>query len=155
MKKPLIIQSPSLQSLQQRYATAIFTFIFWMIWIFLWSPLITLIGWLLGFDLFYVEIFELEGYESILSDMTGFVEWVAIIGGALATWALYNFLRFRDIERRTALSPVSNQQLSTFFNISEHSLHQHQHSQYLSVSFDEQGNITNVKNKIDPDRSLS
>lgn len=154
MKKPLIIQSPSLQSLQQRYATAIFTFIFWMLWFFLWTPLITLIGWLMGFDVFYLEIFELEGYQALLADLNVFLLCVTIFGGALGLWALYNYLRFRGVDRRSALSPVTSGQLADFFELDESVVRQHRDCQWLTVSFDPDGRIIEVK-KHNPPRCES
>lgn len=145
MKRPLIINSPSLLSLQQQYVSALFTFIFWMIWIFLWTPLITLVGWLSGLDLIYIQMIELEGFSDITEDFSGFLICVAIIGSVLGFWALYNFLRFKDIERRAAITPVNNQQLSTFFGVEVKTLERQQHLQCLTVSFDDQGNISASK----------
>ena len=144
MKRPLIINSPSLQSLQQRYVSALFTFIFWMIWIFLWTPLITLVGWISGLDLIYIQMIELEGFSDITEDFAGFVICVAIIGCVLGFWALYNFLRFKDIERRAAITPVNNQQLAAFFGVAVNTLDKQQQTQCLSISFDDQGNISQI-----------
>lgn len=144
MKRPLIIHSPSLQSLQQRYVSALFTFIFWMIWIFLWTPLVTLVGWLSGLDLIYIQMIELEGFSDITEDFGTFLTWVAVIGCALGFWALYNFLRFKDIERRAAITPVNNQQLATFFGVEVNQLDGQQQTQCLSIRFDAQGNISRI-----------
>lgn len=144
MKRPLIIHSPSLQSLQQRYVSALFTFIFWMIWIFLWTPLVTLVGWLSGLDLIYIQMIELEGFSDITEDFGGFLICVAIIGSVLGFWALYNFLRFKDIERRAAITPVNNQQLAAFFGVEVKKLDGQQKAQCLSISFDDQGNINQI-----------
>ncbi|QPK62836.1 poly-beta-1,6-N-acetyl-D-glucosamine biosynthesis protein PgaD [Methylomonas sp. LL1] len=141
-KKPLVIDSPSLQSLRQRYLSTFFTFLFWVVWIFLWTPLITLIGWLLGFDLIYSEMIELEGYKGVLADFVLFISCVAIIGCLLGFWALYNFLRFKDVDRRAALAPVNNRQLSAFFAVDPARLAIQQKTQCLTVSFDADGNIT-------------
>jgi len=143
MKQPLIINSPSLQSLSERYLSALFTFLFWIIWIFLWTPLVTLIGWLLGLDLVYLEMIELEGYKAVITDFGLFLICVAVIGFILGIWALYNFMRFKDIDRRAAIEPVNNHQLSIFFAIDPSLLTKQQKSQCLSVYFDDHGNIVN------------
>ena len=153
MKRPLIINSPSLQSLQQQYVSALFTFIFWMIWIFLWTPLITLVGWLSGLDLIYIQMIELEGFSDITEDFSGFLICVAIIGSVLGFWALYNFLRFKDIERRAAITPVNNQQLAAFFGVAVNTLDTQQKTQCLSISFDDQGNISASKAINNPTQS--
>lgn len=143
MKQPLVINSPSLQNLSERYVSALFTFLFWIIWIFLWTPLVTFIGWLLGLDLVYLEMIELEGYKAVISDFGLFLMCVMVIGFILGIWALYNFIRFKDVDRRAAIEPVNSHQLSTFFAIDPSLLAKQQKSQCLSVHFDDHGNIVN------------
>lgn len=143
--RPLIIDSPSLQSLRQRYLSATFTLIFWTIWIFLWTPLLTLLGWLLGLDLVYIEMIELKGYRAIIADFGLFLICVGIIGGILGIWAAYNFFRFKDLERRAAIRPVNNPQLAAFFKVDPQTLTRQQNTQCLSVSFDSLGNIVASK----------
>lgn len=139
--KPLIISTPSLQNLRQKYVSTVLTFLFWVIWIFLWTPLVTLVGWVLGLEQVYFQMVALDGYREVLKDFVLFLEWVAVMGGALAIWALYNFLRFRNVERRTALPPVTMTQQATFFRVDAEILAKHQQARCLSVSFDANGNI--------------
>ncbi len=115
MNRSLVIHRPSLQTLRQKYVSRVLTFVFWLLWFFLWIPLITFIGWIAGFDIFYLEMIELEGYQEVAAEFSLFLLGVAIIGGLLGIWALYNFLRFKNVERRTAINPVNNQQLADFF----------------------------------------
>jgi biofilm PGA synthesis protein PgaD len=140
--KPLVIDTPSLQSLRQKYFSTAVTFVFWVVWIFLWTPLVTLLGWFLGIDQVYIQMIELDGYKEVIDDLLLFLECVAGMGGSLAVWALYNFGRFRNVERRTSLPPVSNAQLADFFHVDVATLSQQQTVQCLSVSFDDDGNIT-------------
>ncbi|MCK9607286.1 MAG: poly-beta-1,6-N-acetyl-D-glucosamine biosynthesis protein PgaD [Methylomonas sp.] len=149
MNKPLVIDSPSLQSLRQRYLSATFTFVFWVIWILLWTPLITLIGWLFGLDLVYIEMIKLEGYKGVIADFGLFLICITVIGSILGIWAAYNFYRFKDLERRAAIEPVNNRQLAAFFKIELQTLTKQQKAQCLSVSFDNQGHII-VSRQIDP-----
>ncbi|MCQ8102874.1 poly-beta-1,6-N-acetyl-D-glucosamine biosynthesis protein PgaD [Methylomonas sp. SURF-2] len=139
--RPLIIDKPSLQSLRQRYLSATFTFIFWTVWIFLWTPLLTLLGWLMGLDLVYVEMLQLKGYREVVADFGRFLICIAVIGGILGIWAAYNFFRFKDLERRAAIKPVTTPELAAFFGINPQKLTQQQTTQCLSVSFDSLGNI--------------
>jgi biofilm PGA synthesis protein PgaD len=139
--KDLIIDTPSLQSLKQKYLSTFLTFVFWVVWIFLWTPLITLIGWLLGIDWMYFQMIELGGYEAVANDFMYFLLYVTIMAGMLAIWASYNFFRFRNVDRRLALPPTDNSQLSEFFKVDMATLSQKQHTQCLSVSFDDEGNI--------------
>ncbi len=142
--KPLVIDTPSVQSLRQKYISALLTFIFWVIWIFLFTPLITLLGWLLGIHLVYFQMIELEGSKAVIENFGAFLECLAAIGGSLSAWAYYNYWRFGKIDRRTQLPPVTNDQLSAFFHVEESSLSAQQENKCLSVSFDEAGNIIRI-----------
>ncbi|MDP3334575.1 MAG: poly-beta-1,6-N-acetyl-D-glucosamine biosynthesis protein PgaD, partial [Methylococcaceae bacterium] len=75
--KDLIINTPSLQSIKQKYVSALFTFVFWVVWIFLWTPLVTLIGWILGVDLVIFQMIELGGYQGVVADFILFLLCVA------------------------------------------------------------------------------
>lgn len=149
MNKPLVIDSPSLQSLRQRYLSATFTFVFWVIWILLWTPLITLIGWLFGLDLVFIEMIKLDGYKGVIADFGLFLICITVIGSILGIWAAYNFFRFKDLERRAAIEPVNNRQLAAFFEVDPQILTKQQKAQCLSVSFDSHGHIIASK-QIDP-----
>lgn len=46
MTRHLIIDRPDLQSWRQRAVFGSLTVMFWMLWLLLWLPLITLLGWL-------------------------------------------------------------------------------------------------------------
>ena len=139
--KPLVIDTPSMQSLRRKYISAVITFIFWMIWIFLWTPLITLVGWLLGIHQVYFQMVELQGSQAVIESFGLFLKCLAAMGGSLAAWALYNYLRFRNIDRRTPLPPVTNAQLSAYFHVDQSVLSRQQASKCLSVCFDEDGKI--------------
>lgn len=151
----LIIDTPLLQSLKQKYVSALLTFIFWVLWIYLWTPLITLVGWILGINLAFFQMVELGGYKDVAADFVIFLLCVAIMGGALAIWASYNFFRFRNVDRRTPLPAVTNSQLSAFFKVDRVMLSKQQEAQCLSVSFDEQGNIVSSMDVLDNSNQAS
>ncbi|MCD2450647.1 poly-beta-1,6-N-acetyl-D-glucosamine biosynthesis protein PgaD [Methylicorpusculum oleiharenae] len=144
--RPLIIDSPNLQSLKQKYLSTLLTFVFWVIWLYLWMPLITLIGWWTGIDLFYVHMIKLNGNQLLYQDLFFFLKGISLLGSTLAIWALYNYFRFRKVDRRTALPPVKNEQLSAFFGIEKDNLHNLQDTKYISVYFDQDGQITETRN---------
>lgn len=149
MNRPLIIDTPSLQSLRQRYLSTTFTLVFWIIWILLWTPLITLAGWIFGLDLVYIEMIKLEGYKGVIADFGLFLICITVIGGMLGIWAAYNFFRFKDLERRAAIDPVTNRQLAAFFGVDPQTLLKQQKTQCLTVSFDSDGNII-ASRQLDP-----
>jgi biofilm PGA synthesis protein PgaD len=109
-------------------------------------PLITLIGWWAGIDLFYVHMIKLDGNQLLYKDLFFFLKCIILLGGTLAIWASYNYFRFRKLERRMALPAVTNRELSLFFGIDKKSLDKQQLEKYISVQFDENGNISDLNN---------
>lgn len=142
---PLIINAPNLQSLRQRYASALLTLIFWIIWIHLWLPLITLFGWLFGIDTFYLHMVELEGYRSLLSVLTYYLLAIAIISTGLGGWALINYLRFRNRERRRSAPPVSADEVCETFGVDEAELAAGRASTLITVLFEDDGSIGSIR----------
>jgi biofilm PGA synthesis protein PgaD len=155
MKRELIIDSPSMQSLWQRYSSVIITFAFWVLWFFLWVPVITAIAWYQGLHIAYFEMFEMDGFKAVIASFFTFFKVVMLLGGSLAVWASYNFFRFRGKDRRKAVMPVTVKDLADFFDLDEKRLTQLQQEKIISVSFDANGQIASI-NTFRPDlRNLS
>ena len=117
--KTLIFEKPHLSPLPNRIGWAFFTAFFWIIWVYLWMPLITLVIWSLGFK-FYDATF-LHNTRSELIDLRNlFVLYLSIIvtlGGSLLLWARTEYMRFRNVHRRTRPLAVSVEELAQFANI--------------------------------------
>lgn len=112
--KKLIFEKPSLSPLPHRIGWTFFTTLFWMIWIYLWLPLITLGLWWLGFDFYdkhFLEI-SLAEWTSIKNLAIVYVCIVIFLGGSLLAWARTEFLRFRHVRRRLRPAPVEVAELA-------------------------------------------
>ncbi len=136
-----------MQSLWQRYSSVLLTFIFWVVWFFLWVPVATLIAWYFGINLVYFEMFSMDGYKAVGHDVVRFLVVVAILGSSLAIWAAYNYFRFKGKDRRKIQQSVSSKEMAGFFEIDYLMLKKYQHARMLSVSFDEAGKIIGIKEK--------
>ena len=145
--KDLIIDTPSIQTQWQRFSSVIFTFIFWVLWFFIWIPLVTAFAWYLGFDLIYFEMFEMDGYKALIDDLFGFIQVVILLGGTLAIWAAYNYFRFRGKQRRTAPAQVSSKEMAEYYEITEAELNENKQAKLISVSFDDTGKIIKMTGK--------
>ena len=146
--KPLIINTPSLQSLVQKYTSIFITLLFWLVWILLWTPLFSFLCLFHGIDVVYLKLLEFENYDGVIEDLVFCFYSVVIMGGGLSVWALYNCMRFKNEDRRATVSPVTNSDLSAFFHINRLTLITRQETQCLSVSFDKDGNIIRSKELI-------
>lgn len=100
MKKPLIIERPDLQAWQQKAVFGALTAVFWVVWVFLWLPLVTLLGWWFFGARFQRYLVEPNLHGSLLHGFAFYAAVVCAMGGALIAWALYNDFRFRGVDRR-------------------------------------------------------
>lgn len=91
----------------------------------------------------HFQIVELKHNAKFIEEIYFFAQVLTVFGLSFAAWVAYNYYRFRHIERRTQAYHVSNQQLADHYNVNLAKLMEHQISKYVSVSFDEDGNITN------------
>jgi len=100
----LIIEDPKLQSTGQKVLYGMLTLVFWMIWIYLWLPLITVAAWAFGVQRFVDFLLIEEGIEALTRVIEFYLVVVAVMCGALLAWANYNRLRFTGHERRKAVA---------------------------------------------------
>ena len=98
--KHLIIDRPTLQTSRQRMLFGSMTVLFWALWIYLWLPILALIGWYLGVKIAYTEMVVKNGFSGLVHLLGWYIAVIAIMGATLLIWAYYNFARFRQVSRR-------------------------------------------------------
>lgn len=113
-RHPLIIDRPDLQTWPQRAVSGTLTTLFWLMWLALWMPLVTLAGWVAFGWRFKIQMFDLGGLEGFRDLIVVYAAVIAAMSGALMSWARYNYLRFRGVERRRQIDSVSLQALAAF-----------------------------------------
>ena len=113
----LIIDRPHWQTGRQRLVFGALTLLFWAIWIYIWMPLVALIGWALGVRTAYVQMVELRGYVGLVHVMWIYALVVVLLGGGLLIWAYYNYFRFRGVENRKARPAVDVHDLAAFHHM--------------------------------------
>lgn len=81
------------------------TAIFWVAYIYLWMPLITLLLWILGIRKGYAELYLREhSIEPFIFVALPIMALIATV--MLVTWAEYNRYRFSGHDRRKAMDDV-------------------------------------------------
>ena len=98
--KHLIIDRPTLQTSRQRLLFGSMTLVFWALWIYLWLPLLALVGWYLGVKITYTEMVVKNGFAGLLHLLGWYVAVISVMGASLLAWAYYNLARFREVRRR-------------------------------------------------------
>lgn len=143
--KRLIIERPDLQSPLQRATTGGLTFIFWVFWIYLWLPLISLVAWGVGIHLFHDNLLMNDGYKRLFDHWGWYVFSLLLIMVVLIGWARYNLLRFRDKERRKRPLPVDLSTHARDFKIDATRLVSWQGAKRLVIRHDQHGTIIQVE----------
>lgn len=146
---PLIIERPDLQSWQQRFVSRTLTLVFWGVWVYLWLPVITLVGWLAGLQRFHFHMIVLEGYQGFLGLLAIYAVIILAMAGTLIGWAKYNHLRFRGVERRRARPSVSVEALARHVANPVDEIHRWRGAQIAVVHHDTHGGIRSVTVECD------
>jgi biofilm PGA synthesis protein PgaD len=113
----LIIDRPNWQTTRQRLVFGSMTAIFWALWIYLWLPILALIGWSLGFKIAYYQMIVQSGYLGLIQLLGLYATVIFCLGASLLAWAYYNYFRFRGVERRKERPPVDDMELSQRYQI--------------------------------------
>ena len=144
MKNPLIIERPELQSNVQRYGWSSITFIFWLLYIYLWLPLITLVAWWVGAKLFNLHIIQQNGYVGLLDKLGLYAAIIFIISAILIGWAKIEHLRFKNKPRRKDSSAVTDREVAKKYNLQEIQLVQLRLEKSVVVHFSDKGAISRI-----------
>ncbi len=139
-----IIETPDLQSLRQRYASTILTLAFWVLWFYLWIPVLSLLAWLLGIESFYREMILFEGLYGERRLLACYGITVLLIGIAYLGWALYNQFRFRGRERRCEQRRVDDEALAEAFGIVPDEVVRLKSARRVVITHDEAGRICGI-----------
>ena len=144
LKSPLI-ERADLQSPHQRTLYGVLTLGFWAFWIYLWVPVLALLAWSLGVQQAYKYMVVLGGYRAVI-DLLGFYCMIIVLqGSALVLWAVYNIVRFRDVEKRVAAAPVTPVEIALKFGQTAQAVARWQTEQCLYVTHDAAGCIARVE----------
>jgi poly-beta-1,6-N-acetyl-D-glucosamine biosynthesis protein PgaD len=142
LELPQIIHRPELQGRFRRGALAMLSVVCWAIWLYLFAPLLTLLGWAFGYD-------RLQDYALANAEYTSYTVFIyavliAAAGLSLLFWALYNLLRFRNKNRRGRLHAVTPQALAEAFGVSVGDIEQMHRADHIVIDYDENGQIRAV-----------
>ena len=143
--RELIIENPKLQTVYQKYTTVTLTWVFWVIWVYIWTPLITLACWWIGIEFAYTKLFSYASFMIFLSDIQSYAITIVIFCAVLIFWAMYNLFRFRNASRYKEPQAVSLEDIGHYANIPKESLEQYQKAKIVSVRFDEQNRLVDIR----------
>jgi biofilm PGA synthesis protein PgaD len=139
--KDLIIDRPSLQTSRQRMLYGSMTLLFWGLWIYLWLPVLGLIGWALGIRIAYNVMVVKNGYLGVVNQLGWYLKIIGILGGSLLFWAYYNLVRFHGVKRRQQVAAPSGPTVHERYGLSALLLSGMRSSRRLEFQHDADGKL--------------
>ncbi|MCI0511077.1 poly-beta-1,6-N-acetyl-D-glucosamine biosynthesis protein PgaD [Chromohalobacter marismortui] len=148
LELPDIIQRPDLQSRRQRGVFALLSGLGWMLWLYLFLPLSTLLGWAFGSVRF--EAYVIDSHEHSWASLSIYAVTVGLAGMALLLWAFYNYRRFRHADRRRPPAPLTTERLATSFGVRDAQVEHLQRSHVTTLRHDAWGHIVAIETVSGP-----
>lgn len=144
MSRDVLINEPELQNLSHKLGDTVITGVMWGIYLYLWLPLISLVAWLFGIQLFYHELIEAGGYLELLDRITLYATVIPTILVVIFGWSLSNQRRFRGQERRNAVSEISPAEMTAFFDVTPAEFERLRDASRIVIAIDENGKIEHI-----------
>lgn len=147
----VIIDRPELQARRHRWTYSTLTLVAWAVWMYLWLPVVTIVAWYLGVRTFIREIM-LPDRAVVLTLVLSYLAVIIVMGVILVVWSRYNLRRFRDLDRRRASPPVTDQVILEWFRCSPENMERLRVEKSVTVEYDEEGVILAVEpgSKVQP-----
>ena len=113
----LIIERPDLQGWPLVLGSRLITAAMWVLYVYLWLPLLTLLAWAIGIEAAYAQMVALGGYQIAAELWAFFATVILIMGGLLLGWARINFYRFRGPDRRQLPGRTDSARMAADFGL--------------------------------------
>lgn len=137
----IFINAPGLRGPHRRAGDQLLTLIMWAIYAYLWLPLISLIAWFIGIDLFYQEMVVNGGFDAFLELSAWYLVVIVLILIVVGGWSASNYFRFHDKNRRQPQAEASDPEIAAWFSIDDDRLAGIRKADRILLRFDEAGKI--------------
>jgi poly-beta-1,6-N-acetyl-D-glucosamine biosynthesis protein PgaD len=129
------LQKPS----RWRHATEYtVTTLFWLAWLYLVMPLVSLLLWALGVQLFMDEMLVRGGYEALIGELANYSLVILSMLAATLIWVYWNLRHYGRHEKRTFQpAPVSVEEMATSSGLAADVMPGIWASRQLRITFDD------------------
>jgi biofilm PGA synthesis protein PgaD len=139
LRTPLVIE-PEPPDLSARSMTRhLITLGLWSAWVHLLMPLLTLVAWMTGWRRLTTQLLAPEGLGLLIRYLPTYLTVLGIMCGSLIAWALFNWWRFSDRERRTSCPAVTLEQVASTLDLPSEELARWRSQRRLVMYHDDQG----------------
>ncbi len=112
----------------------------WLIWFYLFIPLLSLGAWWFGIDAFREYMLQ-PGARGYLLTLTGYAIVIALTFLIILGWSRYNQIRFGGPDRRHGQPPVTAEMTAKRFHVKPELLEQLQQARTIDLNFDPTGQL--------------
>lgn len=141
---PEIIYRPELQPPARRAMFSMITFVAWLLWFYLFLPLLSLGAWWFGVSSFREYMLD-PARSGYLLTLTVYAIVVAVTALTIIGWSRYNQIRFSGPDRRHHLPPVTNEMMQEKFQLSPEMLQCIQSAKTIELEFGEGGKLRHAR----------
>lgn len=143
--KALIIESPGLQRPLPRNAWKLVTAIFWLMWFWIWLPIITVVGWAFGIHTVFDQFVTRWGYIELLRLLPYYMLVIGVSGVALVGWSLLQYHRFHGKERRKGYPDVTRAEIAIGLGLAEETTIPWEAARRMVAYHDDNGRVSWVE----------
>ncbi len=143
---PPIIERPELQTWQQRSLYGLVTLLLWGLWMYLWTPLLSLVAWVLGVRFFVVEML-LPTNMTYVQELFIYGQVILLMLVLILAWSHYNIWRFRGKERRSHQPPLSPADEADWYGIDPKLVEQLRETRSAVVHYDDNNRLVTVQSR--------
>lgn len=141
----VIINARNVVSRRIRNRDRILTTIMWVLYAYLWLPLISLGAWYLGVQFAYDLVLRAGGTDPLISLLLSFLLILLVTALVVILWSWIQRARFANNERRISSPALEPAAEKAFWGISNTEHDQIRSGKRLVIDLDETGKLTGIE----------
>lgn len=145
-RTPTIIHRPDLAPPVKRGVLAVIAASGWALWFYLIAPLLALVAWMFGYD--RLQVYLLDDPKKTLYTFETYGLIIAAAGALFLSWAIYNWMRFRRVDRRRAPPVITTGELAAEHDIPHETVLTARNAQVMTFFFNEEGRVNTIVDKV-------
>lgn len=139
------IDAPHLVTHRRRISDTVMTAIMWIIYSYLWAPIISLLAWLLGIEFAYDVMVRAGGAEGLVDVLIFYGMVLACIIVVVTAWSGVNRYRFAGHDRRQSVVDVPDERIAAHFALAPEDFDRIRNSRVANIVISPDGRVERVR----------